>query len=872
MSSSKYPKSPKGSASTELKSQESVGTHPITTSLSRVHKNVQSSYVSRYLMNDIPRGTTRATLISYLVAPSHWLDTTPSRLARDVSCSITLTDSRLDDELSVAVIEFSKTPEWLHCLNLDPCGFPKRVPLGTLWRGVDPNTTDERGQTPLMRAVMKGGLSLLEAEMMAEFEDTDINIRDSLGRTALHWASVGNHSDMVRLCLSIPECQIGLLDNDGLTAFDLAMSGGGGNEAIPDLFYKSILEIEDTHPQNALLRALTVTSEPDRDKPIFPGVAIFDPIEADNEILVAALINRGVDLTAKNVNGDTALHVAAKMGNRKIVTMLLSAGSKTNATSNGGATPLDYATEMKDKQIMQLLLESDVDLVDEMPQLQEAPDEHFPLPPDTEIDVTAHEQDVRTVLGLDKEKKTDGRVLHQDEDSDSGTGNIDLRAVTNHNDMVRALIQNIESRNESGRTGLLQAALTGDLSTFRVLLELGANTDARDEDQWTSLHLAVRSGHLEIVESLLAKGAEIEAVGSLRYTALLLATENGQTEIVNVLLSAGANITAARDLRTSDDRQWSKISTVYGEQPLHLAAGNGHSEIVKALLARGANTEQIATSKRYTALHQAAVNGHADTVKALLAGGASIESVNSHGETALQLAAGRGQVETVKVLLAAGAQIEARVPGGKTALMLAAGNGHTETVAVLLAAGAKTEAHDWRSQRALMLAAVNGHAETVNSLLVGGAQTDALGPRGRTALMLAAGRGHAETVNALLVGGAQLDMDYNEETALTRAASAGHTEVVRTLLASGARMVANTHSSALEQAANNGHTQTTELLLGSLPKAEWVNVMRDSALDMAVHNSHMETAELLLVNGARRPAARFGHAVLRRLGVNDNAE
>lgn len=278
-------------------------------------------------------------------------------------CGITIADSRLDDELSVATVEFGDTPKWLQDLNMDPRGFPKNTLLGTLWRAVNTSETDSEGRTAFIRAVMKGegNANLLYAEMLAEFEDTNVNIQDNQGRTALHWACVENLPGMVALCLSVPECITGLRDSENLTAFDISLQLAGGSEVIPNLFYQSMVEMEETHPQAALLRVLTVTSVPATDQPVFPGVAIFDPIQDRNEPLVAALIDRGIDLTARNEDGDTALHVATRLCNVQIATALLDAGSDPTAVGSGGATPLHWAAQGGQLDIAQLLLEHGAD-------------------------------------------------------------------------------------------------------------------------------------------------------------------------------------------------------------------------------------------------------------------------------------------------------------------------------------------------------------------------------------------------------------------------------------------------------------------------------------------------------------------------------
>lgn len=286
-------------------------------------------------MNDIPRGTPYSKLMNSLLVDPYAADTAPPR--SHVQCGLVMTDSRLDDELSVAIIEFTDTPKWLKILARDPNGFPKKTTYGTLWNMTTVSTTalDEDGKTEFIRAVVRGvdRVNLFYPEMLAEFTDVDVNVQDRMGRTALHWVSELGLVDMVTLCLSVPDCDVGLKDKDGLTAFDL--SGGDGAVNVQPLFYSSIFDMETRDPQSALLRALTITSEPDDDKPIFPGEALFDPIRDRNSPLVTALLDRQVDLTSRDGDGNTALHVAAsEAGNAEIVSQLLVAGADINAIGN----------------------------------------------------------------------------------------------------------------------------------------------------------------------------------------------------------------------------------------------------------------------------------------------------------------------------------------------------------------------------------------------------------------------------------------------------------------------------------------------------------------------------------------------------------
>lgn len=561
-------------------------------------------------MNDIPRGTPRTELIDCLMGPRLGQHKSDQTTRPDVEVAIAISDSRLDDELSVATIEFNDTlPKWLQFLNIDSYGFPKKMAIGTLWRGVDKNAVDKFGRTQYIRAVMQGGLSILHAEMLAEFEDTDVNTQDNEGRTALHWACAEGLSDMVKLCLSVPECDIGVRDHDGLTAFDIALRRAGGNEMIPNLFYTNMLELEDTQPQTALLRALTITSEPAQDKPTFPGAAIFTPIAESNQPLIAALIKRGINLNVRNEDGDTPLHLAAGR-DLGMVTSLLEAGSDINARGRWGATPLHHAARATDKGMVQVLL-------------------------DWNADITLQDMDGGSVVdwAIENEQYDVGRLLLNHGASAGASfnpGRMTLRLAEQQrkSDLVRSHIPGTDKEEQTGvkmvevtkpytvqsilhprgqqwMTRLQIAAVSGNLNNVRNLLSSGVDLESTDEGDRTALHMAVMTGNAEIVKTLLSGGAEIEAASFGGLRALHLAVQAGNVVIVDALLELGADREAIC---------WNQ------QTALHLAARRGLTGIVEILIARLALVD--ARSDDGTPLQLALKNGHTETVNALQAYGA----------------------------------------------------------------------------------------------------------------------------------------------------------------------------------------------------------------------------------------------------------
>lgn len=125
--------------------------------------------------------------------------------------------------------------------------------------------------------MVHGDSDLNYPEMMAEFDGTDINIQDNQGRTDLHWECAVDLSIMISLCLSVADC-------------DLTQ-----NEANRILFYRSIIEMEEPSLQHSLLRVLTLTSVPAAlYKPVFPGEAVFDPIDDRNDRFIARPVKTGI--------------------------------------------------------------------------------------------------------------------------------------------------------------------------------------------------------------------------------------------------------------------------------------------------------------------------------------------------------------------------------------------------------------------------------------------------------------------------------------------------------------------------------------------------------------------------------------------------
>ncbi|TIQ75095.1 MAG: ankyrin repeat domain-containing protein, partial [Mesorhizobium sp.] len=69
--------------------------------------------------------------------------------------------------------------------------------------------------------------------------------------------------------------------------------------------------------------------------------------------------------------------------------------------------------------------------------------------------------------------------------------------------------EDVNSRDESRETALIDAALAGKVEVATVLIEAKADVDARNDRGFSALHAAAYSGSLEIAELLLDHGAAV---------------------------------------------------------------------------------------------------------------------------------------------------------------------------------------------------------------------------------------------------------------------------------------------------------------------------------------------------------------------------
>lgn len=361
----------------------------------------------------------------------------------------------------------------------------------------------------------------------------------------------------------------------------------------------------------------------------------------------------------------------------------------------------------------------------------------------------------------------------------------------------------VNAKNKSGNTALMEACGTGQEDVISLLLDKGADAKAKNNIGETAASKAIKNRKFNALVVLRKRDvwkldAE-DAVEILRYAEadfikswfsqlsqenqkgilnwLPRACESGKVEVVRFLLENGADPNQHKGLplkicssssgppleaikllldKGANPNLWEK------ESPLHFAASSARPDVVKLMLEKGADVN-ARNEKGNTALMEClgSPGQHSldPVVKALLEKGANANDKDKNGFSALMYAALTARIEAVKMLLDKGADINARNEKGTTALLecLARPGQYSldPVVKVLLEKGANANDKDRDNISALMYAAFTGRIEAVKMLLDKGADINHRTPKGGSPLGAAIKGEHKEIVTLLKKRGAR---------------------------------------------------------------------------------------------------------------------
>ncbi|XP_037030732.1 uncharacterized protein LOC119070484 [Bradysia coprophila] len=482
-----------------------------------------------------------------------------------------------------------------------------------------------------------------------------------------------------------------------------------------------------------------------------------------------------IDLEIEDVNGQTALNIAARNGHLEIVQLLLSLKPTSsdpkfkqvdvNHADRDGWTPLRSASWGGHTEVVKLLIDQPfcaIDLADK--------EERTAL---RAAAWSGHEDILKILI------KAGADVNSVDK---QGRTSLIAASYMGHYDIVEILLENGANVNHldiDGRSALCVAALCGTSGYSKViscLLEHGANTDQLDNDGMSPLLVSSFEGNNEVCELLLENGADPDLADFMGRTPLWAACTAGHAVVVKLLLFWGCGI----DCMDSE-----------GRTVLSIAAAQGNLETVRQLLDRGLD-ETHRDNAGWTPLHYASFEGYADICTQLVESGAKIDECDNEGKTALHLAAQEGRDSVIEALLSIHNRngcVDLRAHDGKTSFRLACIEGHIECIKTLLKFGCDVNLKDADSRTTLYILALENKVKIVKFLLDhSNINVNIPDSEGRTALHVASWQGHIEMVKLLISQGhADVNaMDHDCRTPLHSCAWQGNHEVMEILLYFGA--------------------------------------------------------------------------------------
>ncbi|XP_035175761.1 inversin isoform X3 [Oxyura jamaicensis] len=465
---------------------------------------------------------------------------------------------------------------------------------------------DQFGRTPLMYCVLADRLDCAEALLKA---GADVNRADRSRRTALHLAAQKGNYRFMKLLLA-----------------------RRGNWMQKDLEDMTPLHLTTRHKSPKCLALLLKHMAPgevdtqDRNK----QTALHWSAYYNNPEHVKLLIKHDSNIGIPDIEGKIPLHWAANNKDPSAihtVKCILEAApteSLLNWQDYEGRTPLHFAVADGNVAVVDVLTSYEGCNVTSYDNLFRTPLHWAAL--------LGHAQIVHLLL----ERNKFGTIP-----SDSqGATPLHYAAQSNFAETVEVFLKHPSVKDDSdleGRTSFMWAAGKGSDDVIRTMLNLKLDIDINMTDKYagTALHAAALSGHVSTVKLLLEHNAQVDALDVMKHTPLFRACEMGHKEVIQTLIKGGARV----DLVDQD-----------GHSPLHWAALGGNADVCQILIENKINPNVQDYAGR-TPLQCAAYGGYINCMVVLLENNADPNIQDKEGRTALHWLCNNGYLDAIKLLL-----------------------------------------------------------------------------------------------------------------------------------------------------------------------------------------------------------------------------
>lgn len=402
-------------------------------------------------------------------------------------------------------------------------------------------------------------------------QGTDIETKDSDGRTALHNASEFGHESVVRFLVE-KGANISARTHDHWQA--LHMAAEFGNTDVIRLLLDHGVEVDAKGDIDITALELALWS--------------------NHEPVVKLLLEKGADVGVKDEYGVEPLHAAAKEGHARIAQLLLDKSAKIDAQNIEGWTPLQYAVRYGTPETVQVLLAHGASV--------NLPDEDGWTPMHKVHSNTKSHRKLKMRLLLDH-----GADVHAT--TDEGWTPLHTACRYGRMEVAQTLLDHGASRNitdKNGWTALHLASSESHGAVVQLLLAKGADAGVETDTCQSALLLCIASQS--------NAGGEVEPKASRK---LALESLSKKTDL-SKKKSALSTITTQEDLEILTDVRHANQSDEPGLKELKIKwfaeRHDKHHLVCELLMCQDISIPQ----KPRTALQWAAYHGKPDIVWSLL--------------------------------------------------------------------------------------------------------------------------------------------------------------------------------------------------------------------------------------------------------------